>query len=548
MGVKLDDIIGNKNDDILVDKTKRTMNMLMIGVAVVVILIVIIGIVLVKRRAEEALRTKVKNIISDTNAISGIAMSLDESQYLGKAQDKQGVTRPVSIEINGQLVEYKYGYYLCTAEEVAQMVPTIIEKDQQYIINYKNGEVINLEGVKYKGKRYHEKEDLIAIEKLLNPNSSKGVYIPSDYTTFINSPKDMLEMAKHPDYFYKLTKDIDMSELYSEGGDGWAPIEEFNGFFDGRGYTISNLYVNRNNSYGNCGLFGKVGSDAEIVNLKLKNVNVSGGNYTGAIAGSFAGLARNCEITGTVNGNGDVGGVFGNFTGKATNITSKAIVNGLTYKNVGGFAGSITTGEIEKAAVKETTVTNGAENVGGFAGLIAPQNNLLIKECLVKDVKIKGPSNVGGFVGNINGIESNTKVDINNCYANRVSVLEGCSENGGGFAGIIDTNGKSIISLGRIYSTTYVTNSNIKNRGGFVGKYLPNATTNIEYCYWQKESLDEIESVGNYDDDAAIGQSAFTPYTAEQIRSVGQYSGWVQGDLNLWVFDGKNPPSLAWEE
>ena len=510
--------------------------------------IVIIGIVLVKRRAEETLKTKVKNIISDTNAISGIAQSLDKSEYVGKAQDGPGVSKPITIEINGQRVEYKYGYYYCTAKEVCQLVPTIIQKDQDYIINYENGEVINVSGVEYKGRRYHEKEDLIAIEQLLNSKNTKGVYIPSDYTTFINSPKDLLEMAKHPEYLYRLTQDIDMSELYPDGGDGWEPIEEFNGFFDGRGYTISNLYVNRNNSYGNCGLFGKVGSDAEIVNLKLKNVNISGGNYTGSIAGSFAGYAKNCEITGTVNGNGDVGGVFGNFTGKAEKITSKVTVNGLTYNNVGGFAGSITTGQIAKVAIKDATITNSAENVGGFAGLIAPQNDVVIKECLVKDVKIKGPKNVGGFVGNINGIETKTKVDINNSYANRVDILEGCSENGGGFAGIIDTNGKSIISLGRIYSTTYVTKTGITNRGGFVGKYIPNATTNIEYCYWQKESLDEIESVGNYDDDAAIGQSAFTPYTPEQIRSVGQYSGWVQGDLNLWIFDGKNPPSLVWEK
>lgn len=562
MGVKLDDVIGNKNDDILVDKSKRTIDFLMAAIAVMVVLIAIVTFVIIRNNAQRSHLEEIRKIISDTNTISSAVLNLTPDQYVGQAQDDTKVYQPVTLEINKQAVEYKYGYYYVTSSEIQSIVSALNLKDKDYIIKYETGEVISISPVLYKGKKYYDIDDFIAIEKLIDGDKSNdsGVYIPSDYTTFIREPKDMLKMHDHPDYLYKLTADIDMSELYGDEGDGWKPVNGFSGLFDGRGYTISNLYINRNDSFGNCGLFGTVSSEGIVNNLKLEDVNISGGDYTGGIAGSFAGTAVNCSVTGTVNGGSCVGGAFGNFTGNANKIVCQTSVNGIR-DNVGGFAGVVTTGKISQVAVRNAVITNIKENTGGLFGLLTSQNNITIEQSLVKDCKIKAPRNVGGFVGNITGLDSSTGVTLSNSYANRVSIEDGCYENIGGFAGVIDTNGKSDISLGRVYSTTAISKARgITNRGGFVGKYVQSssdgyksgqynqsAKTNIQFCYWQKESLDEIDSVGNYDDISTIGQSVFSALTADQIRSVEQYRGWVQGDLNLWVFDGRNPPTLTWE-
>ena len=60
-------------------------------------------------------------------------------------------------------------------------------------------------------------------------------------------------------------------------GQGWKPVDEFSGKLDGRGYTISNLKINRpSEQY--VGLFGKVTADAKIINVTFENVNIVGEN------------------------------------------------------------------------------------------------------------------------------------------------------------------------------------------------------------------------------------------------------------------------------
>ncbi len=136
MGVKLDDIIGNKNDDILVDKSKRTVNLLMVGIVVVVILIAIVAFLAINKNANARQLVEVREKISDTNAISETIKNLSPSQYIGLAQDSRDVQEPISLVINGQKVIYKYGYYYLTSSESNTLVSTLNLKNQEYIVNY----------------------------------------------------------------------------------------------------------------------------------------------------------------------------------------------------------------------------------------------------------------------------------------------------------------------------------------------------------------------------------------------------------------------------
>ena len=88
---------------------------------------------------------------------------------------------------------------------------------------------------------------------------------------------------------YYLANDIDCSCTSDwNGGAGFEPIgtsgSKFTGTFDGKGYKITNLYINRPSTY-NVGLFGSTGSGSEIKNVSLEEVNVSGYMRVGGLVG-----------------------------------------------------------------------------------------------------------------------------------------------------------------------------------------------------------------------------------------------------------------------
>jgi hypothetical protein len=90
----------------------------------------------------------------------------------------------------------------------------------------------------------------------------------------------------------------------------WTPIENFNGTFDGQGYTISNLNIIVNK---NCrGFFGTAALGLQIKNVIFDNCSVSGNN---TINGIILGLnevrttkIENCSVTNsTITSNSPAG-------------------------------------------------------------------------------------------------------------------------------------------------------------------------------------------------------------------------------------------------
>lgn len=104
-------------------------------------------------------------------------------------------------------------------------------------------------------------------------------------------------------------------------GEGWVPIDEFNGTFDGNGFAIKNLYINRP-SKGNQGLFGYIPTDSEYKNLILEDVAVVGDYNVGGLIGFARAydwspsinaeiVVKQVGVTGFVNGRVKVGGLVG---------------------------------------------------------------------------------------------------------------------------------------------------------------------------------------------------------------------------------------------
>ena len=107
--------------------------------------------------------------------------------------------------------------------------------------------------------------------------------------------------------------------------------------------TLSNLYINDPNGSRN-GLFGKLTGKADVKNLTLSNVNITGGDNVGALAGyNNIGKVTNVTVSGgTVKGKDYVGGLIGDNEGtitkgsNATGTVTGLVVGALVGTNVDG--------------------------------------------------------------------------------------------------------------------------------------------------------------------------------------------------------------------
>ena len=82
----------------------------------------------------------------------------------------------------------------------------------------------------------------------------------------------------------------------------------FSATFEGNGYTISNLMIDRSGE-NNIGLFG--GARGKIANLGLRNVDINGLDDVGGLVGSNSTTITNSYVTGSVSGRSQVGGLVG---------------------------------------------------------------------------------------------------------------------------------------------------------------------------------------------------------------------------------------------
>lgn len=167
---------------------------------------------------------------------------------------------------------------------------------------------------------------------------------------------------------FVLADDIDLASYTSNGG--WVPIgtstNSFEGTFDGNGYTISNLYINRSGS-SNQGFLGQSGSNAVIKNLALESVDITARSSSGSIVGVLDGSTiSNCYSSGRVTGTNNTGGIAGATTlGSIIDTYTTAAVAGSAQ--VGGIAGdSIFTTFNNVYAINSVSGTG--NNIGGIAG------------------------------------------------------------------------------------------------------------------------------------------------------------------------------------
>jgi len=214
---------------------------------------------------------------------------------------------------------------------------------------------------------------------------------------------------------YIQTANIDASETDEWlKNKGFSPLgnkkTKFTGNYNGDGYKISNLFINRpNQKY--IGLFGQVNNGAEINNLGAINADISGKVYVGALVGFLDdATVNNCHSSGKVVASEDSehravsGGLIGFNRGNANTSHTSVDVSSSGYF-LGGFTGA-NRGTIKNCySTGKVTGTNHGR-VGGFVG---DNENSTIKYSYSTGIVNSNDNDYGGF----NGYDKGT---IEHCY------------------------------------------------------------------------------------------------------------------------------------
>ena len=192
---------------------------------------------------------------------------------------------------------------------------------------------------------------------------------------------------------------VDSDDEYWNDGAGWQPIgnssNRFDAIFDGNGYTISNLFIDRESAR-YVGLFGFTSFSSTIRNVVLLATDVRGDAYVGGLIGAMSyGQAFGNRAAGEVEGFDYVGGLVGaSFDGLISASYSTAGVSGDDH--VGGLVGWNGGGDI--VATYATGVVSGDQYVGGLVGY---QNRGSITASYATGT-VSGNDYIGGLSGGAN--------------------------------------------------------------------------------------------------------------------------------------------------
>ena len=301
-------------------------------------------------------------------------------------------------------------------------------------------------------------ETLAAIRHQLNGNGYKK---SSTSTETITTGCPVNEEQQRQCNGYELKAHIDLKPTTDTRSHiNLQPIgnanNPFNTIFNGNHYTISNLEISSLSS-DNVGLFGTTTRTAEIRNVGLLNVKITGRNNVGGLIGHNEGEVIGSYVVSAkgnvteVSGKNNVGGLIGHNEGKVIgsyviaakgNVAESIVQNISGTSNVGGLIGH-NEGEVIKSHVIAKFIVGGSM-VGGLVGF---NSNTTITEsyAIVKNI-ISDTDSTGGLVGKTSsGVISNSYAKVDNMTVNKADVCPNGSLMLVGIDGDDATNPSAII-------------------------------------------------------------------------------------------------------
>ncbi len=262
-------------------------------------------------------------------------------------------------------------------------------------------------------------EELDAVRYALNGNGSKSSADAAFDTTGCGGSNGIVNCSG-----YELVANISLATYAnSDGSKGWRPLghdtgnsaddichgARFDGIFDGNGFRISDLMINRPNE--DCvGLFGQVAVDSVIRNFSIHAETIEGDDRVGGLVGHIvnATITSSSISIGNISGSNRVGGLVGDGVGEGTEIHYSSVVAGQvigTGDQVGGLIGRGEDIWIHSSSVVVAEVS-GNDDVGGLVGVGGDASGTseetvgaTIFSSSVVAGEVSGSIGVGGLVG-----------------------------------------------------------------------------------------------------------------------------------------------------
>lgn len=247
----------------------------------------------------------------------------------------------------------------------------------------------------------------------------------------VTNAQQLACISNSPSAYYILENDIDLSYdtnvfvTYNKTK-GWIPLKTFSGTLDGKGHSITNLYINNTDpvkvyNKDNVGLFSVI-EEATIKNLRIENARVINSSYfddinhyngTGILAGSTINSnIHDILLTGDVEAVTSVGLLSGSMRiDSNSNSLDKIVAIGNVkfnsdekiqnkYLYVGGLSGKIDGAQVQVNNSIFMEKVNAVDNhdlyIGGFCGncSVKMQNSYIFTDVF---------DNVGNTIGKIKG-------------------------------------------------------------------------------------------------------------------------------------------------
>jgi hypothetical protein len=379
-----------------------------------------------------------------------------------------------------------------------------------------------------------------------------GGYTPPSQNLEIRSWYDLDAVRNNLAGKHTLMNDLDSTtpgyeELASptaNQGRGWEPIGTrvylFTGTFDGQGYEIRDLFINRPDE-GDVGLFGLVGKEGVIKDIGVVNVSAIGKDSVGGLVGyNNWGTVGNSYSTGNVTGYENVGGLVGenHYASTVSDSYSSANVNG--HEDIGGLVGYNYYGTVGNSYFSGSVI--GDSTVGGLVG-----ENYYFST--VSDsysgANVNGHKYVGGLVGynswggTVGNSYSNGSVtgDLavgglvgENLFISTVSdSYSSANVNGGRSVGGLV--GQNFGTISNSYSSGSVTGDLAV--GGLVGANENEEVDAVITSFWDTETSGLEESDGG------------TGKTTTEMQNIVTFSeaGW---NITAVSSSGQHNPSYIW--
>ncbi len=318
---------------------------------------------------------------------------------------------------------------------------------------------------------------------------------------------------EHKDKHFEQINTVSLDVYPWNEGYGWLPIgsqaNQFMGNYNGGGYTIEGLYINRP-ATNNVGLLAYIGDKGVVHNIELADADVSGGAYVvGTLAGFNRGEVSDAYATGYVSGGYRIGGLVGENNPGTVKKSRAAVEVNANDGRIGGLVGFNVQGTVYNSYA--TGDVTGGWYVGGLVG--RNLNGTVYKSYATGAVN--GSNCAGGLIGDSEGgMVFNTYAtgDVNSGFAV------------GGLIGYVwQTAVQNSYSTGGVSGGMEV--------GGLVGYNFGGVVSN---SFWNTETSGQTTSSGG------IGK------TTEEMILQGTFTGW---DFEtIWsILEAETYPYLQWQ-